>query len=399
MYAVSSSILNAAYLGPNLSVPIVNPICSTAQCTWPNYGSLAICVELKNVTDSANILLLGTYFKGVVQEYYNLIANLPPVYPVLILTWPSPSNLFDEMVGRAAIVEHWIAFSNTMVNLTDYANVDTSSFQFFAVAFFFCTKTLSSDVDAGVPHISEVSSTLNILSSPVESLNYWWNMSLLSADLTCGPPLAGTSMVLGGPTGLTTETYAVDVCTGLIFSNYFGLLTQGVILLGSDLTVDFEYGQMSQALSLAIFGEFNYQNTVTKDPATQFDAVMRMMENVADSVTNVLKQDGSTFSGSSGTVEGIAYQPQTIVQVHWAWLSPLSCYVIFAAIFLVSIILWTYVSGMQTLKRSSLAMMVAVDRSVKEELGTLEGPGNLEEKAKRIYVTLGSRHLVKSVPE
>ena len=44
-------------------------------------------------------------------------------------------------------------------------------------------------------------------------------------------------------------------------------------------------------------------------------------------------------------------------------------------------------------------MMVAVDRSVKEELGTLDGPGNLEEKAKRISVTLGSQHLVKSVPE
>ena len=98
-------------------------------------------------------------------------------------------------------------------------------------------------------------------------------------------------------------------------------------------------------------------------------------------------------------MEGIAYQPQTIVQVHWAWLSLLSCYVIFAAIFLLSIILWTYLSGTQTLKRSSLAMMVAVDRSVKEELGTFDGPGNLEEKAKRISVTLGSQHLVKSVPE
>jgi hypothetical protein len=77
----------------------------------------------------------------------------------------------------------------------------------------------------------------------------------------------------------------------------------------------------------------------------------------------------------------------------------LSCYAILAAIFLGSIILWTYVSGIQTLKRSSLAMMVAVDHGVKEELGTLDGPGNLEEKAKGISVTLGSRHLVTSAPD
>lgn len=84
-----------------------------------------------------------------------------------------------------------------MVNLTDYANIDTSSFQFFATAFFFCAKTLSTNVEIGVPHISEVSSTLNILSSPVESINYWWDESVLSENLTCGPPLAGKSMVLG----------------------------------------------------------------------------------------------------------------------------------------------------------------------------------------------------------
>jgi hypothetical protein len=111
-----------------------------------------------------------------------------------------------------------------------------------------------------------------------------------------------------------------------------------------------------------------------------------------------LQKYGSTFSGSSGTVEGIAYQLQTIVQVRWAWLSLLPCYVITAAIFLASIILWTYASGTQTLKRSSLAMMVAVDRSIKEELGTLDRPGNLEEKAKRMSMTLGSGQLVTRTP-
>jgi hypothetical protein len=111
-----------------------------------------------------------------------------------------------------------------------------------------------------------------------------------------------------------------------------------------------------------------------------------------------MQKAGSIFPGSSGTVEGIAYQPQTIVQVRWAWLSLLPCYVIIAAIFLASIILWTYASGTQTLKRSSLAMMVAVDRSTKEELGTLDRPRNLEEKAKDISMTLGSGHLVTRTP-
>ena len=43
-------------------------------------------------------------------------------------------------------------------------------------------------------------------------------------------------------------------------------------------------------------------------------------------------------------------------------------------------------------------MMVAVDRSIKEELGTLDRPGNLEEKAKGISMTLGTGHLVMRTP-
>ena len=90
--------------------------------------------------------------------------------------------------------------------------------------------------------------------------------------------------------------YTVDVCTGLIFSNFFGLVTEGVILLGNDLTIPLEYGQMSQALSLALFGEF--PSTVIKDPATQFNDVRRMMENLAGGVTNVFVCLAFLFNGS-----------------------------------------------------------------------------------------------------
>ena len=270
----------------------MNPICSTARCTWPDYGSLGICVEVINVTDSANVLLLRAYFKEVIQRLQsNLVVGMPTVYPAFIATWPSPSNMFNETVGKAAIVEHWIAFSDTMINLTDYVNIDTSSFQFFTTAFFFCTKTLSCNVELGVPHISEVSSTVNILSSPVGSLNIQWNESDLFFDNgTC--KLGGKSMVLGGSTSLTTETYTVDVCTGLMLSNAFWYMTSGwymttdVILFSRDFAFALDTGPMSPALGLALFGEPPI--TVIKDPATQFDNVRHMMENVAGSMTNAL---------------------------------------------------------------------------------------------------------------
>ena len=243
-------------------------------------------MEVKNVTDSANVLLLRTYFKEVIQRLQsNLVVGMPTVYPAFIATWPSPSNMFNETVGKAAIIEHWIAFSDTMMNPTDYVNIDISSFQFFATAFFFCTKTLSCNVELGVPHISEVSSTVNIISSPVEFLNIQWNeRGDLFDNGTCN--LGGKSMVLGGSTSLTTETYTVDVCTGLMLSNAFWYMTTDVILFSRDFAFALDTGPMSPALGLALFGEPPI--TVIKDPATQFDNVRHMMENVAGSMTNAL---------------------------------------------------------------------------------------------------------------
>jgi hypothetical protein len=92
---------------------------------------------------------------------------------------------------------------------------------------------------------------------------------------------------------------------------------------------------------------------------------------------------GSSFEGSSGNVTGVAYQPQTLVEVRWPWLSVIVSYAVLATIFLVSIIIWTHSSGLQIVKRSSLAVMLGLDESVREAIGI--GEVTLEE----IKVTLG----------
>jgi hypothetical protein len=283
---MESAILNSAYLGPNLRLPVVNPVCSTANCTWPNFGSLAICAELKNVTDQDNILYLRTYFQEVIRDYYNLGYRPPPAYAAFSTGWPSPSNLFNDTVTQAAIMEHLIGFSNKII--TPAENADTSSFQFFVTAFYFCTKTFSNNVTLGVPYVSEVSSTLNIVSSPVQYLNYLWNESILPPDLSCVAPLAGKSIILGMPTDLaneTAETYTIDACTGILLSNFFGFVTQGTVLLQENLGVALEIGQMSYAIGLALYGQFPSRTIF--DDTTQFENIRYMVENMAGSITNL----------------------------------------------------------------------------------------------------------------
>jgi hypothetical protein len=110
------------------------------------------------------------------------------------------------------------------------------------------------------------------------------------------------------------------------------------------------------------------------------------------------RQAGATFPGSSGTVEGTAYRPQTIVVVRWGWISLFLCYAVLAAVFLALVICWTFLSGIPILKRSSLAMLVAADTSLRGKLGTLDESDNLKQNAKETSARLDGRHLVLSGP-
>jgi hypothetical protein len=104
--------------------------------------------------------------------------------------------------------------------------------------------------------------------------------------------------------------------------------------------------------------------------------------------TSSLRSEGSTFFGSDGTVTGTAYQLQTIIVIRWAWLTLLISYVTLAPLFLGCIVWWTYSSGMQTLKHSSIATMLAVSPGLRRSLGSLNDYDGLKTRAKTTMVTL-----------
>ena len=87
---------------------------------------------------------------------------------------------------------------------------------------------------------------------------------------------------------------------------------------------------------------------------------------------------------------GVAYQPQTLVEIRWPWLSVIASYIILATIFLVSTIIWTHSSGLQIVKASSLAAMLGLDINVQNAMreGGLDDLKDLEETANKTIITL-----------
>jgi hypothetical protein len=282
-----SALLAAAYLVPDQTLPGVEPLCSTGDCEWPIYGSLGICADVVNLTDTSNTTLrelLEYYVLWALRDsqFATMVSSLSNVllYPALLIPFPAPSYQFNESVTRAAIGETLLAFSSTLVNITD--NTVIPNFQFLDIMLYFCTKSFSSSVKAGISNTFEVASTLNILPPDSGSFNWAWNLNYGSA--LCPSTMNGLSMLLSGAEGFTNETYTVDYCTAYLASNLYTLSVSGGILLSQELSTTEVYGQIETAIGVSLFGDFLSKNTY--DSETQFQNIKGMADNIAASLTN-----------------------------------------------------------------------------------------------------------------
>lgn len=115
-------------------------------------------------------------------------------------------------------------------------------------------------------------------------MNSYWNTALYGSPICDPGPLTGSTVTLSGPPGLSDETYTIDFCTGVYLSGLYIVGTSGGVLLDLELTVAETVGQISQALGIALYGEFN--SSTIPDPATQYGNIKFMMENIGKSLTS-----------------------------------------------------------------------------------------------------------------
>lgn len=287
---VQTAYLAAAYLGPNQTLPGVDPICSSGDCDWPIYGTLGICAEVVNISATTNSSLLPwlqeVFLAELRQSQYSTVfaeAGSGPYYLAAHIPFPNPSTEFKEAPPQTVISQAFVGYFHHPVNLTNDA--DLAKIQYIGVSLYFCTRSFSTTVKGGIHNTSELAYTNNILSSStIASINSYWNSALYGTPV-CNPgPQTGSTVTLSGPTGLSNETYIIDFCTGVYLSDLYIVGTSGGILLNLEGAVYDTVGQISQALGIAIYGGFG--SSTIPDPATQYGNIKFMMENIGKSLTS-----------------------------------------------------------------------------------------------------------------
>jgi hypothetical protein len=319
----------------------------------------------------------------------------PPLYHTIVSPFERPTGLHGDAATRASIVEYYIAFSDGPVNMS---SIDTAKFQYISFTLHYCTQSFNTTLQSNSPRTSRVGISTDIVSAPTTSVSSPWNedvFNLYWGTSFCPQEMQGRALVLGPPPLAQPRiNYTVDMCTALGISGIIWASVYGSYIQAENAKYLWNAGDLAQSVSLGVHGGAGGQRIT--DPAERMQNVDRIIQNVADSLTSMIRKAGTTYAGGDGAVYGETFAAQTIINVRWGWLSLLAVQVMLTAVILAVMVRMTTASGVQVLKDSSLATMCFLDPDTRTALGPVDDFKTVRERARSVKVTLGRGRLTSS---
>jgi len=296
------ALVNGAFYVAEEEFPPVAPTCSSGDCKWPSYGSLAICSEAANLTAVGNSTVLTDLrnitsqraleaFNSTLSMVLNLqfkVATVPAAFPLILGPMPYPSGALNSSVTELLFSDSYLAYTDTLVQ--NVSAFDISDVKFLELGFHWCTKTYSTEVTKGIPITTELSKSAKVIRSSNEMLNYPGNHDFYQCYLsgTCNKTLGGEQVELAAAPGAneTNVRYVIDVWTSLISSALlFASMYDAVLTDGLRGLISSSGGGVGQAFTASLFGEI--LTFVTPDPESQLQNVTKIARNMATSMTNL----------------------------------------------------------------------------------------------------------------
>ncbi|KAK0702798.1 hypothetical protein B0H67DRAFT_614110 [Lasiosphaeris hirsuta] len=387
-------ILDTAYLKPTTSVQPLDPICTTADCLFPRFGTLAICANTTEATGNTSPgvpQLLGVLANATITNLNNRsrpgYMELPRSYLAGGSIMYLPSHLFSEQTTTAALADIMFIYTT---NAVEPALLQPRDLRFVEVILYVCVKGFDSHVAQGVRTTEETGSTSRIVlsgGSNITSLNGIWNMEKYETDpqVACKPGVAGLMIGFVPPEGVPGK-YKVDLCTALMTSSVLNQYMAGFIALKEeDKSGQQAVGMISSALGIALYGGFMGD---TPNPDAQVENLRGMASNMADGLTNMIRSKGASYTNSSGAVLGEALSSRAVVRVRWAWLALLAAQLLLAILFLIGIMVTTNRDGVQVIKSSAIATLCVLEDGTKGRLGPVGDVKQLSTLAADVRVRL-----------
>ncbi|KAN0108652.1 Protein of unknown function (DUF3176) domain containing protein [Hyaloscypha variabilis] len=359
---VSPSVVAAIYNGmtttPSLSD--VTPLCSTGNCTFDLYNSLAICAyPVANLTsqltatpisDNADCSVWGTGSGNMCQYALPngmMLHGLDAYMNISTTTTTVPSLTYSN----DTILDFFVVY---------YSNV-SNSVQAVEGALRFCGQTYNTSVTVGTTR--------------TVSTQTWGSLDMSVSKDGSRTPIYS---LIGGPDVLSVDLdvfNAMQSALGQAFQ-----LASWVNEVEDDgnqffLTPNGQISVAAQALKATLYSTID-----------SVGALQNFTGDLSIALTNNLR----TGTGST-TVEGTEYYLQTYLLVRWDWLIFPVVLIVAALILLIATIIQSKRRGTGVWKASSLASLSALGGEAKGLLGVMNKASALSEAAEGMMVGIEQR--------
>ncbi|KAK0739493.1 hypothetical protein B0T21DRAFT_285718 [Apiosordaria backusii] len=377
--------------------------CSSGDCTWPRYGSLAVCGGVANLSAIDNPALHNRLRNTTAQRLHLLLQTsnitagsagygkfymaINQVFPIIIGLLDEPTGAFNQSVTDLIVSDSFIAYTDEMVSTSsdsDALDDMMSKVKYLELAFWWCTKTYVTEVTQGQSITTEVSASSQAGEGLNNTLNVVWDHKFYPCYSTgqCNDTYGAAEVVLEHPVDTAEAVdFTVHLWTGLTASMLLASTMLDSLLLDRTRgVVASNGGGAAKAFAFSLLGDF--LTTKLPPPEKQLADVQTVMSNAARSMTNL----------AEAVVRGRVYAPQAFVRIHWEWMGMLTAQLVLTAMFLAMTVVATYMSRVQVIKSSSLATLCALDEETRRDIGGLgDGVDGLEKKAKKVSVQLERR--------
>ena len=333
--------------------------CPTGNCTWTSYESLAVCGSCSDVSDLltyACISTPGDWLSNVTTITSNL-TTLPPVQacgyylnatgnrPFLMTGFESGPNgpgealslrllpLTDTITRSPAYGTGSINYKNIRNPIADFivagtagdsSNVYTNSSPVaHECVLHWCTKTFTPTYERG--QLNENLS--NVYYDSGQQVNPWqFHRNPVGQMVGNYLPVFNLTPPIQHPPDADV-TYSLSNTTALQVLLLFDAV------LPSYLTSNVTSGQIFRYFNT--FQQGPRLRTFSFNPWLPPSNVSSHIENLANSMTHSLRVN----SNSTAIISGVAYAPETFVEVRWGWVSLPIVLLVMSFIFLVATII------------------------------------------------------------
>ncbi|KAK4656893.1 hypothetical protein QC762_0040260 [Podospora pseudocomata] len=389
--------------------------CSSGDCIWPAYGSLAVCGGVANLSTVNNpalhdrlrkttekrlqLLLQTSNITAGSAGYGNFYTAIDKVFPVIIGLLDEPTGAFNQSITDLIVSDSFIAYTEEMVSTSSDADALAemmSKVKYLELAFWWCTKTYETEVTQGQSVTREVSTLSQVTSELNNTLNVAWDPKFYPCYSTgqCNDTYGGAEFTLERPPNAEDSVdFTINVWTSLTASMLLASTMLDSLLLDRTRgVVASNGGGSAKAFAFSLLGDF--LTTELPPPEKRLADIQTVMHNAARSMTNLVRAGTTRLSRPESVVQGSVYAPQAFVRIRWEWMGMLTTQLVLTTLFLVLTVAATYMSRVQVIKSSSLATLCALDDETRQDIGGIgDGVDKLEQKAKKVSVRLErSRH-------